>query len=1165
MRRQPKYLNKRLEELRFRRIWKRLAVLLSCIVVIVTVGALVLPGVTVTTDDQGPDSVPVSYFVYIDGKWQKVGSTQKGWRLTYEDRNYGGSGPNGGYMRDYITVAHVQSVFGPYGFNPNVANPAKYIAYQKLDASGNKKTGAWSDTATVRLETGTNLGVVPIIPLSQDAPGGYNLYFIPGNAEGKVSFTNTGKDESAIPLTGSQFFSISVSDPNGHVYKNAADSPKAYVRQGAAGSLTVKQTPAGWKGSWNSYTASADGETLTFHYNAVVSAQVVTPRDFFYDDTSLRVNSGTAKPGDLQTVTGDGFRFEVFNYSSDINDYLHQLGLVNELNTTEGNYFSFRHTGKDWDYSEADITYDKDGFYHYQDAEGNYYPDHATVKWGLDAEGYPRLDLTHHGYLTLDAAAAKVDGTSLSALFGKDANIPGYAYSQYVQAYQAENTPLVKDGNWYRYTSQSNAASFNTIDNRWYVRGYPERGQTTATSYPSYHDFLPFNATSDTYTAANGQTYQYAEKDIDYWFGMRMKINFYQAADGLTGAMDANNDPENMIFRFSGDDDVWVFLNGVLVLDIGGTHGAVQGTINYHTGLVEAYIDFQNNNGVTGTGEQQLKYYSTTLYECYKAALMENGMDSDQVQALLDDIFVKATDVKGQSVTHDQKGNEYDIYRFKDFTLHELDFFYLERGAAAANCTIELNMPTLPNESLTVGKDLDFGSGDLTPEQIAFAQENLVYWFRVVDEKGNPIITQRNTPGGTMDLLGPDYQNTGQLVQIRPDGWFGLKAGQRVMFEDMPKFLSDAGVDHYYVQEAIPRDYADQYHAVVYRASGTTGESHVEGEDGGEDFFLYKTSPLEGDKTYRVLYTNKVNIENMSFLRITKQVLDGSVYAPGTKFPVQVLLGGSPVGRDVPFRLEDGTILYADANGCIYLSHGQTAVLNYPLIAGTQFAVKELLPGGWVLDSYGVTNAKVLSNTTAEGVTGEIPVNNTAAVTIYNKTYSFDVKLPITKLWQGSNAGAAIQRSATFRATQVQDLYGNPYTGEAVPETIPDMTIYTKGSGPGENVLVIGYQSGVPGGTYYYRITEVSCAPGPGEMSIPDGSAYVVEVQVTEDSARIVNIYRDGSPVSQIQFVNVLGTAQLPATGGAGALLYILSGWILASFAVLTVIYQFYKSRKGVK
>lgn len=94
--------------------------------------------------------------------------------------------------------------------------------------------------------------------------------------------------------------------------------------------------------------------------------------------------------------------------------------------------------------------------------------------------------------------------------------------------------------------------------------------------------FLPFN---------DNTAGVYNEKDgtINYWLGMQSTIDFWLPNDPYTGG---NKSDKNlsMEFYFSGDDDVWVFVDDTLVLDLGGIHGARTGSINFSTGEVETQI-----------------------------------------------------------------------------------------------------------------------------------------------------------------------------------------------------------------------------------------------------------------------------------------------------------------------------------------------------------------------------------------------------------------------------------------------------------------------------------------------------------------------------------------------------------------------------------------------
>ncbi len=400
-----------------------------------------------------------------------------------------------------------------------------------------------------------------------------------------------------------------------------------------------------------------------------------------YGDDSLLDTSATvtAMDGDIQTVGGNqGIVFQLFDYSTNINTYLgQQIPGINTSATATNNYFTFR--GKDGGVSYAgNDTYDKDGFNFYDEdgvADGKNKPDHATVKYNLK-NGYPALDLTHHGYL--DASGIAVDGASLGVLFGAGNN------SNYVREYNCANTPLKYNANtgYYTYYSSQNAADFNTGTNTWYVRNYMERGKNSTLYHDgSYWDFMPFNHKETTkVNDANGRNYNFESAELDYWYGMTMSVDFFQPKNGKV-----NN--EDMIFEFSGDDDVWVFIDDKLVLDLGGTHGQVSGSINFETGFVEMYLDWAGTNAKTD--KLATNYKASTLYECYKAAYEEAGMTPAQVQDELSKVFVK---VEGQT-TSDVFGNVYDVYRFKDYTTHSLNHFYMERGSGCSNCNIKFNLP----------------------------------------------------------------------------------------------------------------------------------------------------------------------------------------------------------------------------------------------------------------------------------------------------------------------------------------------------------------------------------------------------------------------------------------------------------------------------------------
>lgn len=189
---------------------------------------------------------------------------------------------------------------------------------------------------------------------------------------------------------------------------------------------------------------------------------------------------------------------------------------------------------------------------------------------------------------------------------------------------------LGEDG-YYGFDADSQKATYDKYDKTPHKFTVSKRRCTNQSSTPC---FAPFGDGSD---------------DDRYSFGMNLDANFYMPEGGQVNGQD-------MVFNFTGDDDVWVFIDGVLVLDLGGIHQALGGEINFHTGDI-TYDKKQSNESspatkITKAFENARRTWDPTAYKT-----------------------------------------------------HHLSFFYLERGDGGSNCKIRFNLPVKPSKAIDIEKE----------------------------------------------------------------------------------------------------------------------------------------------------------------------------------------------------------------------------------------------------------------------------------------------------------------------------------------------------------------------------------------------------------------------------------------------------------------------------
>lgn len=530
-------------------------------------------------------------------------------------------------------------------------------------------------------------------------------------------------------------------------------------------------------------------------------------------------NASTYAANDSTTLKY--FPVTMYNYdTTTINNATHQVEVDNGLgNTWNGIYFNDGNpsaerytysTGGEVSYTSTTVNYSNNNNYNTY-INSDYYVDVNGTKYLVTGLSCTRSGSWWNGYThswTITYASGKATSTDSSITLYKastgstattsslsyaawnfwNKNAGNNDYGQYTYSGLVESTltankditftkpdggifnsdATVKDiytGVEMPFVYENGTYTFDASQNGAYFYADSTQGSTAAQSNGrlyfnegnpqsnggSYGDgsttvWMPFNSTQSISGEAN----------CDYHFGMRTTIPFTMTANGK---MNPNDDTsEDITFSFSGDDDVWVFIDGQLVIDLGGIHNRLDATINF---AENTWSISESNTSTVAVADYNGAAISGTIF---------NNGDTTGTLNQTRETFAASDS-------------------------HELTIFYLERGAGSSNCKIQFNLPMKDTVSVTKRATQSISSDGTLSPLTAKEQEtvnNIDFGFTLT-KNGTPVA---NT---NYSLL----NQNGQVISTPStdaNGHFTLRNGQTAKF--VGEIAAD-GAEYQVVEDAV--------------------------------------------------------------------------------------------------------------------------------------------------------------------------------------------------------------------------------------------------------------------------------------------------------------------------------------------------------------------------
>lgn len=426
----------------------------------------------------------------------------------------------------------------------------------------------------------------------------------------------------------------------------------------------------------------------------------------------------------------------------------------------------------------------------------------------------------------------------------------------------------------YSYDSGSDYAVYYDFDNNSFYESnqYIQNGTTNDSTAPT-KGFYPLNKPGDSREAVN------------MGFGTEFTIPFTLSKDGKINGQD-------ITFNFTGDDDVWVFIDDYLVLDMGGAHRMASGTIDFAKKNVTVERAFTPDKSTTAAwkdGATRANQTSTESLKTFADIETDNGKTFADIMA-------------------------------DDSKVHTLKMFYMERGMIDSNMSVSFNFSPIPS-GLTLSKDVNTASVNDGLKSVVETKDN--FDFTVTDTDTRTEYTYEKDYDGTRT---EKKTTTNGVVEGLADNVYAKNFAYKDADDDGNTGLK-IGTD-FTITETENSNYDTRW----FVTDISTGETTNRGDR------LVSTFKLGDDKSgltkvnYNVNFVNTPKVGTVNIAKKWAGVVPETLKDYAFPFKVEVDLDGpaDTYGYST-YALEytvDGTKYETDANGNFTLKSGQTAAFE---------------------------------------------------------------------------------------------------------------------------------------------------------------------------------------------------------------------------------------------